>query len=744
MYLNTVFRGEAFCFLDPTDDILLGTSDLKELGISITGSEEVIGDKSYLSLSSLKPQISFELDLEKLVLLLTVDPRILASTSIDLNRRPPGELEYLAHNSAFFNYGIDYSAYNENWSANLPFEFGLYGHGLFLFSNFNYLHGQDDDNFNRLMTQLTYDDRSSLRRITLGDFNSAASGQLGSRVLLGGISISREFSLDPYYISYPTMNLSGVIQTPSDVELWKDGMLLRREKLSPGEFDFLNIPGTSGTNEVELVIRDAFGLEKRVIVPFYFTSDVLKAGVHSYHYDLGQRRRKFGTENFEYDTLTAVFDHRYGLSDNLTVGGRGEFTEDLSNIGFRANLLMKRLGHFNCELAMSQNGEEGTAYSLGYAFTHRNLGFGLMMNLRGFSRNYSNLSLPEETDRERQVRGITGTFNLGQLGALSLSYTSTGRYLAEDQQHVVLRFSRNFSQNLALDLSFTHKEDTESTNEAFAMLRYSFSDRTSVNLSHRLSDDENRTSLQAQRSAVGDRGYRFRLQADQNAAHEKKENKIETEISYGGKYGLYSGRYNWNDDHKESYNLRLSGGVGLIHGGFHLGQPIRDSFSVVKVGKLAGVEVAANNVSYGATNDRGEVLVNRTNSNRSNEISINSADVPIDYTVEKAERYISPPYRSGTYVEFPLLKNQSITGKLALIENGKETFAEFWWLTLYHNGATYESPVGRGGEYYFDNLFPGKYNAIIAKGEKQCSFELIIPESSELFTDLGLTRCSMD
>ena len=153
--------------------------------------------------------------------------------------------------------------------------------------------------FVRLQTNLTFDDRPELKRVVAGDF-FASSGDLGSTVNMGGFSLSKSYRMDPYFTKYPTLNVSGLSETASDVEVYVDDIKLRSDKVAPGGFDLRNIAYTTGAHKVEVLIRDAFGNVQRIVHPFYQTDKMLKKGLHEYSYNGGLIRKSYGAESNTY------------------------------------------------------------------------------------------------------------------------------------------------------------------------------------------------------------------------------------------------------------------------------------------------------------------------------------------------------------------------------------------------------------------------------------------------------------
>ena len=121
--------------------------------------------------------------------------------------------------------------YSVNWhnfkSLDAFAETGVSFHGNLLYAS-----GSRDaqGRFTRGLTSYTVDDREHLTRWVVGD-DFASAGTLGGALLLGGVGVSRNFELDPYFVRYPTFGLSGAVMTPSTADVYVNGAIVRREQL---------------------------------------------------------------------------------------------------------------------------------------------------------------------------------------------------------------------------------------------------------------------------------------------------------------------------------------------------------------------------------------------------------------------------------------------------------------------------------------------------------------------------------
>jgi hypothetical protein len=49
--------------------------------------------------------------------------------------------------------------------------------------------------------------------------------------------------------------------------------------------------------------------------------------------------------------------------------------------------------------------------------------------------------------------------------------------------------------------------------------------------------------------------------------------------------------------------------------------------------------------------------------------------------------------------------------------------------------------TGRGGEFYIDDVKPGRYAARLSGSGQTCAFELVVPQTGEAFTEIPEIVC---
>jgi outer membrane usher protein len=741
--VNGIERGEIVVVLR-SPDVLVRVVDLQQAGlIGFGGRRETVAGDVYVSLVSLAPAVTYELDERALALRLTATPSNLTATIQDFLQSRPTGLVYTQDPSAFLNTsmtGIDFDRFT--WTG----EGGLSIRNTLLYGT---AFRDEMGVFSRGLTSFTVDDRERLVRWLVGDrFDS--TGPLGGSANLGGFSVSREFTLDPYFVRFPTVGLSGAVLTRSVAEVYVNGQLLRREFLPPGPFELRNLPAPVGSGTAEVILRDAFGRQQVISSPFYFTSSLLRAGVQEWSYDLGFRREQQITGLGEYGPWAALGRHRVGVTDDLTVGARIEAGADLVSGGPIATLRLP-VGEVELTVGGSRSDtEDGWAGSLAYNYASRLFSVGWA--LRTFSDHYATTSLKAPEDRPRLEATALVGFPITNRSTVTLQYTHTDFRDAGPQERVSGSVSLRLTGRASLFVTASHARQPEQKPETavFTGLTYFLGDSTTATASHEVSRHQHTTALEAQRSLpLGTGlGYRVRaVRAEQDLPQEEGRSGGSTvdyqglaDLQYQSQYGFYEASYE-RINGRNSSMLTAAAGLVAIGGSVHLSRPVQDGYALVSVPGVSGVRASLNNQEVGRTDSRGRLLVPNLLPYYGNRLGISDQDIPIDYSISVTDRLVAPPLKGGSVVTFPARRVQAFVGTVVVETAGRTVTPAYGQLTVTAEGQTYESPIGRDGEFYLENLPRGRHPAIVDHKDAVCRFTLETPVSAASLVDVGTVRC---
>ena len=731
MTINQVDKGEVLVVLREAD-VLVGVRALEKLGVhAVTGKRESIAGETFVSLASLAPGITFELDERALALRLAAQPELLDSVERNLASGRP-DIEFRRDSSGFANYAINLRGAN---SYDVFTDLGVSTHGAFLGTTVSAV---SDRPLTRGLTSATFDQRDDLRRIVVGDA-FANSGLLGGGALLGGVTVSKEYSVDPYFVRYPTFSLSGAITTPSIAEVYVNDRLVGTEQLAPGQFALSQLPITTGRNDARVVIRDAFGGVRELSASYYLTTTVLARGLQEYQYGLGVERSGFGVDSWSYGGPALVARHRVGLTDSVTLGGRFEATGKLASGGPTLNVRTP-FGEFQAAGAMSGakagEGSVGRAAAAGYTYSgHR---FSAGGSARLMSSAYATTNVGATDDKTKLDSAAFVSVSTGPRGSLTLQYHNAKMYLTPETSRTSLVSSTRLNSRTDMSLTAsTERGSVGSAWEGFAGVSIRIGAKTLASVSAERIEGASLAVTELQRWLPVGTGWGYRFHAENG-----DRNFASGNVVYQGPYGRYEARRDITDG-VASTTLSVNGGLVAMNGGVYATRPIQDSYALIRVPDVRGVRAYVSNQEVGRTNKDGNLLVPNLLSYYGNILNISDQDVPLENSVAAVRKTVAPPYRGGALVVFPVHRVQSALGSIQLAIDGETITPAFGQLTVTAASGAVESPIGERGEFYLENLAPGLHEASVQFGDTSCVFTLEMPISTAPSVALGTLRCEV-
>jgi outer membrane usher protein len=777
--INQVDIGDVFVILRK-NDVSIKVSDLEKSGMRVEGGRrEKQGEDFLVSLQSLAPKLVFVFDERGLSLTITADVALFGGAVLDLRAKRPEGIIYDSAPSLFVNYlvtrtdlqrdvqGSDKASW-KGFSGFAESGLSVRGHLLYTSGQLN----ESDGSWARRFTYLSLDWRDRLTSIILGDINPAASDALGGATSLGGVSVVRNFGLDPYYIFLPTQRLSGNTMTPSTVEVYVNGQLVRREQLPPGPFSVQNLPVTSGSGQTQVVIRDAFGNTQTVMNPYYLALGTLAKGLHDFSYNLGFTRQTPGAKgsSWNYDDQPAfLFRHRFGLTNWLTVGVRAEATLHMSNGGPSVAVRLP-VGELGASAAVSrQDRFSGAAALLSYSYVGRRQNF--QLGLRYQSLEYANLSLAplslaplsraplnsspssdassstiSQSDRQRVDLLASFARNIGKVASLSLQNDFTQWRVQGWSDQITLAANRSITRWMYAfaTASSTYSKMWPAKYETFAGLSFAAAERVTAGASR--SDHwggqqghGGTTQATVQQSLPLGPGLGYRVVASQG------DNAInEANAQYQGAYGRIEADYQrpgWGGSEQGHASLTATGGLVLIGGNAYLTRPVQDSYALIRVPGVAGVHGTMSNQVIGTTDSKGNLLVPGLLHYYGNRVGIDDKDIPLDHDIGAIERVIAPPTRGGAVVTFPVRRVQSVSGTVVIDDQGATTIPTYGQIVVLVDQQRTVSPLDEAGNFYLENVPPGSYSAEVQYAAGACTLPIAVPAGATALVNVGTIRC---
>jgi len=727
LWIDGAARGDTVILVDG-DALWLPAAALCEVRLCRDGGVERDGVR-YLPLATLGDSVSARFDRAAGELHVAIDVAALTATAIPLGPHVPAELEHASDASLFLNYAVlgdMYSARMEPVQLGGAAELGISLGGTLAYSAVSLV---DTTHVIRGLTSYTVDWRARLVRFVAGD-DIVTGGTLGGGGVIGGLHVARDFSIDPYYVSQPTLTQSGVVAAPSTVEVYRDGQLIRREMIPAGPYRVEDFTGTTG-GDTKVVVRDAFGLTRAIatsmVVP---PASALRPGLSMYDYSIGFVRR-LGTASFDYGQPGLLAVHRLGITTALTLGARLEALPDRASTGASAVIVRGRTSLEASAGASTSTHGSGAAVALDVGWHRRALTLAAL--LRATGARYATLDLAADTDRAVAEAALTASWS--PFARASLQVQAAGEHMRDtgDRVRGGVTSSLQLGTDMRVFLSFsTACQANLWTAEAMATLAWSWGTHTTATGSV-AGGNGSSLSTTISRALPAATGIGYQASASTGA--------LDTVSARGiaqGELGRaeVSGEYTNGAGHAA---VSLAGGVVALGGTVKATRPVQGGFALVRVAESQGVRTYLDNQPIGATDRNGEVVLPELQANYGNRIRIDARDLPLDVSTQSLERTIAPPRRGGVVIELSPRRTLLVRGRLRALRDGAPIDLSYGELTVDH---TLRAPIGHDGVFEIEAVRAGHHHGVVEVDGTTCSFELELADAPAL-VDLGVVRCEV-
>lgn len=481
-----------------------------------------------------------------------------------------------------------------------------------------------------------------------------------SSVRMGGISYGRDFSLRPDLVTWPLPAFSGEAAVPTSVDLFINGYRSGSTQLQPGPFTLTNLPYINGAGDAVLITTDALGRQVSTTMPFYVTSDLLKAGLSDGAMTLGSLRRNYGIKNFDYGPAAGSGSYRYGLTDWLTLEGHGEAAEELALGGAGAVVKLGRFGVVNSAYTHSQmRGDNGGQTTWGYQYSTSQFSVATQHSRR--DRGYGNLALYDQPtvydEKNQPIASLSRntdqyslTFNMGDFGNIGAAWIGVESFDSQKTELLNVSWSRNLWGSSSIYLAASRDRQRGDWTVAMS-LQIPLGERDSAAVSFENTPDSGSTQrVNYNHSMPSDGGFSWNMAwANQSQAKNYQQATLGWRNSnievQGGGYGEQDMMTWWGE---------AMGSIVLMDNELFAANKINDAFVVISTDGHPDVPVNYENQPVGKTNRNGYLLISGVSAYYPASYSINTLNLPADTQLKETERRVAIRRHSGFLVDFPM------------------------------------------------------------------------------------------
>jgi outer membrane usher protein len=195
--------------------------------------------------------------------------------------------------------------------------------------------------------RLLYDWQQKALRFSAGDLQYLTLGYQAN-VRMGGLSVAKDLSLQPYILTYPTGKYEFYLTDQAEAEIWVNDVIVSRVVLQAGTHDIRGFPFSTGNNNVKIILKDFSGRRDSIEFSSQYKTTLLAQGFSRYSCNLGfvnhiVNRRYLYNE----DQPCLSLAYQRGISNKLTLDLYSQaFTSEINTRTFNniidTNTLFKK------------------------------------------------------------------------------------------------------------------------------------------------------------------------------------------------------------------------------------------------------------------------------------------------------------------------------------------------------------------------------------------------------------------
>lgn len=584
----------------------------------------------------------------------------------------------------------------------------------------------------RYDTRFRRSDEATATTIEVGDLITRTL-PWASAVRLGGIQVSRDFSVRPDIITYPLPEFAGSAALPSTVELLVGQQRVAGGTVNPGPFAFESLPPINGAGEANIIVTDMLGRSVQTALPFYVSDQLLAPGLTDYAVSFGAFRENYGIRNFDYGGVAASGSLRHGVTRGITLEVRAEIADDMQLAGGGSVVKLGHFGTLSGSYSRSfRGGEQGDQLTLGYEYQARAFSFAFRHSRR--SAHYVDLGLLDAAylSGARTITSATLSLSMGRAGTLGLGYFDIGGDAGDDTRFANASWSVPLLAGSRLNASATHEFEDKSWSGALTV---------SIPLGARAGTFS---------AGVADMaGAPRRWRADYARA-------IPTEGGFGWSAGAslaeggidhWRGDLAWRTDPVQlragAYSDRdttfwagASGSLVFMDGAVFAANRIADAFAVVSTDGVADIPVRYENQLVGRTNGDGKLLIPWASAYYPAKYAIDPLDLPAHVKLPQVAQSVAIASGGGAVVRFPV---ESLAAARALITDARGLPLPVGTPVSTADGTT--THVGWDGLLFLEQVRADSLLTAHLPDGSRCTAPIRLPAATPDIVDLGELPC---
>ena len=593
-------------------------------------------------------------------------------------------------------------------------------------------------------------------QLTLGD--SYTPPDIFDSVQFRGVQLASDDNMLPDSLRGFAPVIRGIAQSNARVTVKQNGYIIYQTYVAPGAFTISDLYPTSGSGDLDVVIKEADGSERTFVQPFSAVPVMQREGRLKYALTAGKYRsgNNGGDTTPVFGQMTAI----YGLPYAFTVYGGSLYSADYQSGVAGVGSGLGNVGSVSADITTAhtvtgnKESRNGQSYRIQYsknflstdtnftlaAYRYSTAGFYTFRDtneLRTDSRN----SWQMVYNKRRRLQVDLGQ-RIGNYGSLFISGYQQD-YWKENGTERTLSTGWNGNINaISYGVSYSYSAYPGNTQRANRQLAFNIQ----VPLSHFLSGNgashawasygvstqkpgDTRQQVGLNGTLLADNNLNYSIQ--QSYAGHGSGNAGSISAGYKGGKGEITGGYNYGDG-TQQFNYGLKGGVVVHPYGVTLSQTSGETIAVVRAPGTNGTKVQ-NNTGV-STDGHGYAVVPFLSPYKKNRIALDTGTLNDEVDIDSAVKSVTPTQGAVVMADF-----KTRVGRRVLMTLHYRSHAvPFGAQAELRDGGS--GIVGDDGQVYLTGVPDEGTIAINWNGTRQCEVHYRLPEQKNQMVVMTLNQ----
>jgi outer membrane usher protein len=527
--------------------------------------------------------------------------------------------------------------------------------------------------FQRDFVRLVYDQPDQFRRWYLGDLTPEIRGDQ-SFVEMGGIGVLRSRQpFNDFQAAVLQTNRQLLLQNDSDITILRNGVVYQQLHLRAGSYDLSALPLLTGSNDVQIQVRDNTGATQQLTFQSYLDPIDLQPGDYEYGAFLGPVSRSFDGNSPNYDGPLAFTGFYRKAFLNLPAVGVGlQLAKDVQDVTGQTQFTLWRGARLLFDAGLSHSETTGAGFAVGasYEQTFNRSGLVDSLTLRAdyLSQHFAGLGDPSVDNADALT--VSGQYaraiNRRMTITADVSYTNEREGKGDDYRgDLDLSYAISKQWSVRAGIDYAHFNETGALGEGFGgtlSIVWQPSYRTRAEARYDSTIDSAALSMtHAGDGRIGSLGYGALLsrnsgQLDVAGFADYIGNRFDAAIAQSsGSTGTVGGFGGFGAQNVTSVTVDTS--IAFADGAWGVGRRIPDSFALLYghpslEGRpvLAGQSIEGNNY-IAESGLLGAAVNNALVDYTTQSVQYNVINPPDGYDIGTGVERVRPPYRSGYKIQ---------------------------------------------------------------------------------------------